>query len=187
MEQKIRTFICIDFPSEIIKEVARIQQIIEKQNFQGKLTELENLHITLKFLGEIDPRTLETIKIKLSKISFPQLNLKLSSVGTFNFHKQPRIVWIKVAGNLFQLQKQIDEALSDILQKEQRFMSHLTIARIKHAKSPEQFIGYISKIKTKPIQFTVDSFKLKSSELLSPGPVYTTLEEYKLQLITSSS
>ena len=57
MEKKengmIRCFICIDFPDEVIKEVARVQEELEKVKFNGKLTELENLHLTLKFLGEM--------------------------------------------------------------------------------------------------------------------------------------
>lgn len=63
-EEKHRTFICIDFPTEVIKEAARIQALIDKQNFTGKLTEPENLHITLKFLGEIDDKKNKRDKTK---------------------------------------------------------------------------------------------------------------------------
>jgi len=179
-KQNLRTFISIDFPSEIIREIARIQSIIDKQNFTGKLTELENLHITLKFLGEVDQKTLEKVKFSLRGIKFPILNLKLSQVGTFNYKGKPRIAWIKVTGNIFELQKKIDESLSDMFPKEDRFMSHLTIARIKYVKNKKDFIEYVSKIKNKQIKFTVNNFKLKSSELKPEGPVYTTLEKYHL-------
>ena len=173
-----RTFICIDFPSEVIKEAARIQSIIDKQNFTGKLTELENLHITLKFLGEVDQKTLEKVKFSLQRINFPTLNLKLSQVGTFNFKGKPRIAWIKVAGNIFKLQKKIDESLPDMFPKEDRFMSHLTIARIKYIKDKRGFIEYVSKIKNKQIKFTVNNFKLKSSDLQAQGPTYKILQSY---------
>ena len=178
-KQKLaRTFICIDFPPEVIKEIARIQEIIDKKNFTGKLIELENLHLTLKFLSEITPSTLDKVKQALSTIKFPTLNLKLSQVGTFNFKGKPRIVWIKVTGNIFELQKKIDESLSDMFPKEDRFMSHLTIARIKYVKDKRGFIEYVSKIKNKQIKFTVNNFKLKSSDLQAQGPTYKILQSY---------
>jgi len=175
-----RSFICIDFPPEVIKEVARIQEIIDKKNFTGKPIELENLHLTLKFLGHITPKTLNKVKEVLSNINFPKLNLKLSKVGTFNFKGKPRIAWVKVTGKVFDLQTQIDLVLKDLFKPEERFMSHLTIARIKYTKSPKSFIDYVSKIKPKQIPFQVNSFKLKSSDLTPQGPVYTTIKKYYL-------
>ena len=127
-----RAFISIDFPSEVIKEVARIQSVLNtRANFTGKITELENLHITLKFLGHISKSQLQQVKKLLSTISFPVLNLSLNSCGTFNFRSNPKIIWIKVTGNIHQLQKEIDQVLKPLFKPESRFMSHLTIARIK--------------------------------------------------------
>ena len=192
---KTRAFVCIEFPGEVIKEVARIQSLIEKQKFTGKLTELENLHLTLKFLGEISPEQLEKVKEKLSSIKFPAFEAKLLNLGTFSYKDQPKIIWLKIGGksgaggrvegggeksNIYELQKQIDESLKETFQKEERFMSHLTIARIKHTKSPDIFKEYLKNISVKPISFQINSFFLKSSELKPLGPVYTTFAEYKL-------
>ena len=177
----IRAFICIDFPSKVIKEVTRIQELIKNNSpFIGKLTEPENLHMTLKFLGEVEKEKIDIVKEKLSKINFPILNLKLNKVGIFSHGREPRIVWLKVIGNIFHLQKEIDNSLSNTFPKEERFMSHLTIARIKHTKDKAGFINYIKNIKPKPLTFEVNSFKLKSSELKPLGPVYTTIKAYSL-------
>ena len=175
---KTRAFICVDFPSEIIKETAQIQSLIEKQNFTGRLTELENIHLTLKFLGEIDDKTLSQVKGKLSTIKFHKLNMQVESCGVFTFKRKPRIAWIKFSG-VERLQKQIDETLKDLFPKEERFMSHVTIARIKYAKNKSGFSKYVSNIKPKKIKFNSDNFKLKSSDLQPQGPVYITLETYK--------
>ena len=178
-----RTFICIDLPDEIIKEVARLQSIIEKNlKFTGKITELENLHLTLKFLGEINSEVLDKIKSRLSKIKFPALNLKLAEAGTFSYSGNPKIIWLKIQGkDIFNLQKQIDIALENFFSKEERFMSHLTIARIKYVKDKSFFITYIKNIKPKSIKFQVNEIKLKSSELQPQGPIYTTIEEFKAE------
>src|SRR3989344_2909924 len=170
----IRTFICITFPDEIIKEITRIQSIVSKTKFTGSLTAPENLHLTLKFLGEIPLEKLEKVKSLLSNIKFNLFETSLHYTGIFSHHKKPRIAWMKISSKpLFSLQKQIDEDLSPLFPKEERFMSHLTLARIKYVKSPLDFIKYINQIKPKKLKFQVSSFKLMSSDLKPLEPVYT--------------
>jgi RNA 2',3'-cyclic 3'-phosphodiesterase len=174
-----RAFICIDLPDAVIKYVAKIQSLIEDK-FQGKLTELTNLHLTLKFLGEIDQKTLEISKLSLEKINFSAPDCKINKIGLFSIRKKPRIIWLKIEGKrIFDLQSQIDENLQDLFPKEERFMSHMTIARIKHIKDPQGFKKYIDQMKIPQIQFQINEFKLKSSTLDFIGPSYETLESYK--------
>lgn len=175
-----RAFICIEFPDEVIKEIARIQQLLQKKKFTGKLTELENLHLTLKFLGEIDDEKLEKTKQALSTIKFPAFNTYLEYAGTFVRHNNPNIVWLKVGGSgILKLQQQIDESLKELFKPEARFMSHLTIARVKYVLDKKDFIEYIKHLPVQKINFTIEEFKLKSSELAPLGPHYTDLEIYK--------
>lgn len=178
----IRTFICIDFSDEIIKEVARVQESLENIKFTGKLTELENLHLTLKFLGEISLDKVEEVKKRLGEIKFDSFEVKLSKMGVFSKFGNPKIVWIKIDGKeIWELQKKIDESLKDLFKKEERFMSHLTIARIKYVEDRKGFRDYCENISVKKIKMKIDNFKLKSSDLRPIGPVYTTLSEYKLK------
>ena len=79
-----------------------------------------------------------------------------------------------------ELQKEIDEKLKDLFDKEKRFMSHLTIARVKSIKDKKEFFKKIREIDIKPIKFNINNFKLKESVLLEKGLRYNTLEEYKL-------
>ncbi|MEM4271930.1 MAG: RNA 2',3'-cyclic phosphodiesterase [Candidatus Pacearchaeota archaeon] len=175
-----RAFIAIEFSDECVKEIARVQGLLEKIKFQGKLTELENLHLTLKFLGEIDDEKLKEAREKLKEIEFSPMKLKLGKIGTFNYKGNPRIVWIKVEGKaIYDLQKKIDLALKDAgFKSEERFMGHLTIARIKYVKDKKEFDKHIKSIHVKPIAFSVGEFKLKKSELKPVGPSYMDLEIY---------
>ncbi len=177
-----RTFVAVDFPDSVIKEVARIQGVLENLKFTGKMTELENIHITLKFLGEIDNEKLEEVRKKLREIKFESFEARLDSVGSFNYHGNPRIVWIKVGGKgIFELQKKIDEKMQECGFKiEERFMSHMTIARVKYVKDKKGFEEYVRGIKLKDIRFEIDMFKLKESELKGIGPVYGDLGVYGL-------
>lgn len=181
-EELARVFIAIDFPKNVVKEISRVQEIVKKKKFSGKLTELENLHLTLKFLGEIDKEKLSEVRKRLESINSEEMELKFGKVGVFAFRGKPRIVWIKVEGKkIWELQKKIDGVLKDLFRPEERFMSHLTIARVKYVRDKKEFIEYVENIKTKKINFKVNSFKLKSSRLERIGPIYEDIEEYKLQ------
>src|SRR3990167_5292147 len=130
-----RAFICVEFPSEIIKEIARVQEVLGKYKFTGKMTELENLHLTLKFLGEIDDRKLEEVKMQLSGVKVKGFEARLGDIGIFGRNGNPKIVWVKIGGKgIFELQEKVDEALKGLFKPESRFMSHATIARVKYAK-----------------------------------------------------
>ncbi len=174
-----RAFIAIDLPPEAIKEVARLHSLIQNKKFTGKLTELENLHLTLKFLGEISEETLKKTENLLTQIKFNAFETKLQNAGTFTSRKKPKIVWIKIVGKgIFQLQKQIDISLNTLFPPENRFMSHMTIGRVNYVKDKQDFISHINNLTVKPIKFKVNSFKLKSSLLQPLGPLYTILKEY---------
>ena len=69
-------------------------------------------------------------------------------------------------------------ALKGMFKPEERFMSHLTIARVKYAKDKKGFVEAVKGIKTRDVKFKVDCFELKSSELKPLGPVYKTIEKY---------
>src|SRR3989344_6132381 len=122
---RIRCFIAIDIPREVINEVERVQQELKKKNlFYGKLTEGENLHLTLKFLGEMSEEKLNKTKKRLAEIKFEKFSAKIGDLGVFN-SDFIRIIWIRLLGKgIFSLQKQIDDKLTDFFEKEERFMGH---------------------------------------------------------------
>jgi len=180
-EKKLtRVFICLEFPDPVIKEIARLQEVLSNKIFTGKMTELENLHLTFKFLGEIDDETIEKVKRRLDNIKFDVFEAKLGELGTFSFNGKPKIVWTKVNGDgIWALQKKIDEELKDLFELKERFMSHMTLARIKYVKDGKNFSDYVKNIVGKEIKFNVTGFKLKSSELSRTGPIYREIKEFK--------
>lgn len=181
----VRCFIAIDFPREIMDEIARVQEELGKLN-QGsaapimKLTEKENLHLTMKFLGEIEEEKIDEIRKKLREIKFQKFKCFLGELGVFS-KSFIRIVWIHILGKeIEEMQKAVDEKLSSLFEKEERFMSHLTIARIKFVKDRKLFLEEIKKITVKKLEFPVSEFYLVKSELKPEGPVYTEIEKFSL-------
>lgn len=174
---KVRAFISVDIPKNILEGITKIQKMLPE--FNGKFTETENLHLTLKFLGDIDEEILLEIERRLREINFKSFETRISEIGVFS-PEYVKIVWVKL-DNCENLQKAVDEKLSDIFEKEKRFMGHLTIARVKNIKNRKIFLEGLKKIKIPSrLNFSVKSFKLKKSELTPEGPVYETIEEYFL-------
>ena len=172
----MRTFISIDIPEEVGDKIKNIQDALPE--FYGKKTEHENLHLTLKFLGEIDEQKIEEVKNKLKEIKLKKFESEIDCIGVFS-EKFVRIVWLHL-NNCGELQKIVDDKLEDLFPLEKRFMSHLTIARVKKLKDKNEFLKKLDEIKIPEIKFNVKSFKLKKSTLTEQGPVYETAEEYKL-------
>lgn len=171
----MRTFIAVEIPENVKEEIIKIQKQLPE--FKGKLPEKENLHLTLKFLGEISENKIEEIKKKLKEIQFKSFEVQIDRIGIFENNRRG-IVWLNVA-NCENLQKEIDEKLSDFFEKEKRFMGHLTIARIKNFKDKNKFISEIQKIKIPKLKFSVDSFYIKKSILKKEKPIYEPLEKFE--------
>jgi len=174
-----RCFICIDLPLETRKYLEEVQEILKKKSFfHGKFTEFENLHLTLKFLGEISEDKIVEVKERLKKIKFNIFPAHLDEVGVFS-ERFISIIWIKLGGKgIFELQKQIDDSLKGLFEAEKKFMSHVTIARPKKVFDKKILLDYLYKMKIKKEDFNVERFFLKSSDLMEDGPVYSTIEEF---------
>jgi len=174
-----RCFVALDLSREAINEIKRIQELIKKQNlFTGRFTEPENLHLTIKFLGEIEEEKIEKVKEKLKTLRFPSFEAEIGEVGVFskNFIK---IIWVHLIG-AEKLQQEIDKILKDIFEEEQRFMSHITIARVRYVGDKNALLDYLESVKPEKIKFKVEKFFLKDSQLFPEGPVYSDIDEYKL-------
>lgn len=172
---KKRLFIAIDFPKDILLEINKIVL----PEFKGKRTDLSNLHLTLKFLGEVKEQDIPKIQKILREIQFKKFKAIIDEVGIFS-KENIRIIWINFKG-AEDLQKKIDEKLAEFFSKEKRFMGHVTIARVKQVKNKKIFLEKIQSTNIKKMEFEVTSFYLKESALSSQGPQYKDVEIFELK------
>ncbi len=174
----MRAFISIEIPNEIKKKIVNIRDSLPK--FKGKKTETDNLHLTLKFLGEVNYEKIGKIREKLKEIEFKKFEAEIDSIGVFS-EKFIKIIWLHIK-NCDGLQREIDNKLKDLFEKEKRFMSHLTIARIKSIKDKKRFLEKLKKVEISKMKFIVNNFNLKKSILTEKGPIYENLETYNLKI-----
>ena len=172
----MRCFIGIDLSIVLIKEIQKIQKKLE-HNFTGRLTSSENLHLTLKFLGEIEEDTINDVKKRLSSITHPPFELILKDVGFFS-QKFIKIIWVSVSD--VPLQLLVDNCLKDIFKLENRYMGHITIARVRSLADKKSFLQLINATTINEESFMVKDFCLKESILTPDGPIYKDIDRYKL-------
>lgn len=150
-----------------------------KQNlFFGKKTEKENIHLTLKFLREIDEEQIKKVQEKLKEIKVNSFEASIDEAGIFT----SRIIWLKLNSSVvIELQRDIDEVLKDDFGKEHRFMSHITIARIKRkVEDINKLENYVKNIKL-DLKGKITSFSFKKSTLTKEGPIFNVIERYELK------
>jgi len=146
-----------------------------------KLVERENLHITLKFIGEVPDGQVGQIRGALRNVKMAPFELDIGGLGTFPGGDRINVVWVDCKGSLAELAANVEAALKPLGFKpdERVFSSHLTVARVK--QQPTVLLDAITELKDVKIgRQTVDRFVLKRSTLTPTGPTYEDVEVYTL-------
>jgi 2'-5' RNA ligase len=143
----------------------------------------DQLHLTLRFIGEIDRHGARDVDAALSGVHHPRFDIALSGVGTFDRRGDPVALWAGVAPHepLKALHNKIDQALARAgLEPERRaYTPHLTLARLPRGSgSVRGFVEASGGLTSAP--FAVDEFSLFESRLTPEGAVYTRVARYSL-------
>jgi RNA 2',3'-cyclic 3'-phosphodiesterase len=184
----IRTFVAVKIDAEpgLKKMISDLKKFLESSG--AKWVDVNNLHLTLKFIGDTLPGQLDHIKSVLKDISvnFPVFEFDLDGLGFFKNKGLPKVLFIKINENesLKNLADEINVRLEEIgFKKEERdFRPHLTIARIKYIKEKQAFYSLADKYRSYPIQkVRVKNIILYKSILKSYGPLYKELAVARLK------
>ena len=182
---KFRGFIAIDIPTN--KKIIDMENEIKDIGADLKLVEPENIHVTLKFLGDTDEEKIDEIEeiMKNSTKGLTPFNIKLKGSGVFPNNNYIKVIWVALenAEKIGEIAKKIDKQLEKLGFKAEKrgFSAHLTIARVKSSRNKEKLLQIIEKYQD--VEFAiidVNSVILKKSELTPKGPIYTNLREVKL-------
>ena len=152
-----------------------------------KLVEKENLHFTVKFLGEIPEGLVDEIDKRIKGLVLLRMVVNVRGLGAFPDARRPRVIWAGVAPqDLPQISmggQQVTDALEGIGESDDRgFHPHITLARVRSPRSHEALASMLRDYSGKEFgKTTIGSLKLKSSVLTPNGPTYRDVREYALQ------
>lgn len=174
----MRLFIAINIPEEIKEYILTIQKQILDDSPKIKLVNKQQMHLTLKFLGEVAPSKAKETIAELKRKKFKKFSFYLDSVGVFPDENHIRVLWVgfKPEENIISLQKGIDSNLERLFKKEKGFKPHITLCRVKYIEDKDTFLKKIKNIKIENKKIEVKDFRLIKSTLTSDGPIYEDLE-----------
>jgi RNA 2',3'-cyclic 3'-phosphodiesterase len=191
--EKIRSFIAVELPGEVKQSLAGLQAKLKASGITAlKWVEPQNIHLTLKFLGDIDTGAISgiTAAIEVAAGSVHPFTITVSELGVFPSLKRVRVVWVGLNGEiekLNSLQKNIEAGLTPLgIPPEGRgFSPHLTIARVRDYARPEE-IEKLGRIIEKTAYDTkhnvpVNAVNLMQSQLTREGPIYTKISTILLK------
>jgi 2'-5' RNA ligase len=185
----IRAFIAIELPDPVRASISRIQtRVRSDEHTSVKWVNPESVHLTLKFLGNIDPELIPDIGRAMSQAAagLGPIRLELSELGAFPNLRAPRVVWVGLEGDISTLRvlhRQVEDRLAELgFPPEGRpFSPHLTLGRVRQgAVRPEQqrLAQAISSTKLdERAAFKAGSVSLMRSTLTRAGAIYSRILE----------
>lgn len=185
MSQDIRSFLCIEVQKpEILEKIDNIKRDLKMSKAKIKFVENENIHITLKFLGNISKKMIEVISNIMDKMTQKNFSLELTNIGVFPNLNSPKVIWIgtgKGSAEVENIFKYLESNLTQLgFKRDKRFSSHLTIGRVKGGEHRGHLISIIKQIRNKDLELgslDVKEVMIKKSKLTPKGPIYTVLKK----------
>lgn len=179
----IRTFIAIELPEDVRALFEELQNGMRSFGVKARWVRPSNIHLTLKFLGDIDEGRVDSIDLEIKNTLKRHAAFKLQArgLGVFPGIKRPRVLWVGLSGQvnqLIDLQKELElgfEALG--FPREKRpFKGHLTIGRFKQRTEPGKILDAMKTFNGfTPREFMVRDVTFYKSVLKQTGAEYTRL------------
>lgn len=180
----MRLFVALEISEEIRVAIAGLIHELRPLDSSWKWVRAENLHVTLKFLGEIPSDKLESIKSALRGVACEwPVGVKFRGLGFFPNERRPRVLWagMEAPQSLPALAEAIEESLAKVgaPREEREFTPHLTLARSKDGKVSEKLRNALASHSSRQFgEMKASAFHLIESKLKSTGAEYTTLESF---------
>ncbi len=183
---KIRAFIAIELPEDLKKELEKLQTKVKTNKPRIKWVSPNSIHLTLKFLGDVDPAAVDSITKAMTEAvkGVPPFELNVRHLGVFPNPQRVQVVWVGLDGQtdvLNNLYRSLEDKMTGIgFPTEKRtFTPHLTLARVGDEVLPDErkrFGELISNSKAE-INYTVRAggLSLMKSQLTPRGAIYTRL------------
>jgi len=183
----LRAFIAIEIDEAVRQKLVAAQRQLADTGAQLRLVEPENIHVTMKFLGDIRENQIGAITdaVQTAVAGVGPFDISVRGIGVFPDLRYIRVIWAGVSDGREQvtsIQKRADQNLAELGFKPERdFVPHLTLARAKSAAGKERLVEFLKSMTNAEFgSCRVGAVELKQSTLTPKGPIYSTLAHIEL-------
>jgi 2'-5' RNA ligase len=194
MAEQIRTFVAVELEQPQRAALGKIQETLKRER-AGRYVRWvapESVHLTIKFLGEVDASRMTELQVALTEAcrGIPPFELKISGIGAFPNARRPRVIWVGLEGDTpiaAQLAERIEAAFAKLgfPREERPFSPHLTIGRINRdvSSSDQQFVGeMVTQAQVGELgEIKARQVSIMKSDLRPTGSLYTQLYAVELK------
>ncbi len=178
----MRLFTAVNLPDDAKNYIFELEnKLNDKKIAKVKWTAKKNIHLTLKFFGEILDDNVQHIAEKLKDIKCNKFEVKINKIGAYPDENNIRVIWagVEPENDFIKLQKLIDA--ETIAYGDFKPGGHITIGRVRFIKNNELLKEKLKSTEVEDLSFEINSFCLFSSELTKDGPEYSLLKSYELE------
>jgi len=183
----IRSFLALPTSEQTKASISLLQSKLRESEAEVRWESSDKFHITLKFLGNVEPPIIDSLVSQLQVLLKNVSSLKTiyNTIGGFPSVDRPRVIWIGAEQNefLMKLQENIESVCTELgFDKEDRvFHPHITLGRVKGNRKLSRLTETVKSLTFEPIQALCSEVLLIKSDLKPSGSVYTTLKSFPLQ------
>ena len=185
MSEPIRSFLAFEIDNhEVTRRLTAVQKLLFQTGADLKLVEPQNIHMTIRFLGDITSAMVEKVFEEMKNVKFEPFEVHIKGLGAFPDLRHPRVLWAGIA-------KGADELKSVFSQLEPRlralgfapdakgFSPHLTVARVRSGVNKAALAEFVSaNLDYEFGAVKAACLRLKKSDVTPKGPIYSTLRQF---------
>jgi 2'-5' RNA ligase len=181
-----RAFLALDLSLEVRGRIMEVEEEVGRAGGDVKLVPEENLHVTMKFLGDIASPSVEVVHNVMKSVKANPFPMEAKGTGVFPNPRMARVLWVGVgigSDEVVSVFRQLEAGLMEArFQRERDFTPHITIGRVRSSKGADRLVEAMSHFRSTSFGITtVDRIVLKKSQLTPSGPVYSNLMEADLR------
>lgn len=187
MSEEIRTFIAVELPAEVREALASLRQELAGREDQVKWVKPENVHLTLKFLGNIPEHRLTPLREGTAEAAagFTSFEMSLTELGAFPNARRARVIWVGIdegRERLSALAERLEASLGErgFEREARRFKAHVTLGRARGRGGGTDVSGALAAVRFDVQRCVVEGLTIMRSDLTPEGPIYTSLDRIML-------
>ncbi len=179
---KFRAFIAIELPDQLKTDLENLTRLLDSPGAEVKWVGRRQMHLTLKFLGDITSAQAQMLRTSLEKAvsQYPLSEIQIGGIGAFPTVSRPKVIWVGVKADrlMLDLQDAVEQAsiAAGIPAEQRAFKPHLTLGRVKYVDRNSELPARIRQMDLEEMVISIPSISLIQSSLTPKGPVYTILK-----------